>query len=293
LRLATSGYYEEALSQVRSVAEGINLLQLFILDPPKLPQWRADPLSLQPGAVRGLIEGHTVSPLISRATYKALCELATHISPNYLSLSHFPTGDVYVGATWSVAGITLVAGQTATVLGSALAIATRILGVMNKAKLTRIRKLVTRLFKDAPDIDAERYKSFITDFSHEFRRESLVKMVTALPREDLESLGRHAMIEIRKRLPDLDPKKLPDDFKTETFFPMMRELLLEAQAAAMREHEQKWRTRAGTVAFAERLEARAQVYIPNLLKPGAVSKKPAVIRLRKVLTPEEHLRSRT
>jgi hypothetical protein len=171
LRLATSGYYEEALSQVRSVAEGINLLQLFILDPPKLAQWRANPLSLQPGAVRGLIEGHTVSPLISQATYKALCQLATHISPNYLSLSHFPTGDVYVGATWSVAGITLVAGQTATVLGSALAIATRILGVTNKAKLTRIRNLVKRLFKDAPDIDAERYKSFMTDFSHAFRRE--------------------------------------------------------------------------------------------------------------------------
>lgn len=86
LRLMKMGFYDEALTIVRSIGEISNLLALFVAEPSSIKEWeksdrayRLDKLS--PGKIRKRIQSLGGQPPMSSDKYSALCEIGTHPVP--------------------------------------------------------------------------------------------------------------------------------------------------------------------------------------------------------------------
>lgn len=86
LRLMKMGFYDEALTIVRSIGEISNLLLLFGVEPSSIKEWeqsdrayRLDKLS--PGKIRKRIQNLGGQPPMSADKYSALCEISTHPVP--------------------------------------------------------------------------------------------------------------------------------------------------------------------------------------------------------------------
>ena len=84
--LISIGYYDEALSLVRSIGEIANILSLAVHDEQKFLKWiksdKGDRIkNFAPAKVRKVLEQSGV-PLMNRSWYQTLCESSVHIVPN-------------------------------------------------------------------------------------------------------------------------------------------------------------------------------------------------------------------
>jgi hypothetical protein len=265
LRLNFSGYYEEALSLVRAVAEGVNLLQLFVFDSASEQQWKANPLQFTPFKVDAALKGHTATPAISRSLYKALCEIGVHIAPAYLNLSHDPMGNVHVGASVSVAGLTVVASQTAHVLSPALKFAAKLLDVSDPEHVGEIEDITTKLLVESADLTAENYKQSMEEFGNTIRRDTVVADLSALSREEWQALTKKTMEQVAVVAPEVDVRDPSEEDLNNIIYPVLYGILEAEARKKMTQEERAWRDSAGGVAYRESLEKRAREILPDLL----------------------------
>lgn len=85
-RLARSGFYDEAITLIRSVGENTNLAFLFFRDATELQHWRQAShkerrKSFSPAAVRKKIESRSEPLPVDASRYGQLSEKAIHVTP--------------------------------------------------------------------------------------------------------------------------------------------------------------------------------------------------------------------
>ena len=108
-RLIGFGYYDEALSLSRNIAEIGNLVQLFFADNSHIRSWLDLPESKRrvaygPVSVRKSLEAlNTVVPT-DRDQYAWLCEVGTHVTPRTLPQAHNVESRPILGAVFQREG---------------------------------------------------------------------------------------------------------------------------------------------------------------------------------------------
>jgi hypothetical protein len=121
LQVAASGYYDEALNQIRSLGEIANLFALFAADRTSLAAWVASKKSERlshfgPAAVRKRLDKLHAPMPISAERYSALCELVTHPTPSTQPQSYNPLFMPSVGHKFQPAGYLVVLNELALTL---------------------------------------------------------------------------------------------------------------------------------------------------------------------------------
>lgn len=122
-RLTERGYYDEALSLVRSVGEIANLLNLFWRNQREIREWldlpeRERRNRFRPAAVRNrLRELNWIVPF-DDDHYGRLCEIAVHPTPKIRPNAHQDSLRPVVGAYFQPAGFRLVAWELCWALTS-------------------------------------------------------------------------------------------------------------------------------------------------------------------------------
>lgn len=111
-RLAESGYYDEALSLVRSVGEISNLLNLFWCDNREVRNWldlpeRERRERYRPAEVRNQLRQRNWLIPFDDAHYRRLCELAVHPTPETKPNAHQNSQRPVVGACFQAEGFSL------------------------------------------------------------------------------------------------------------------------------------------------------------------------------------------
>lgn len=132
LHVAQSGYYDEALNQVRSLGEIANLFALFTAEHNALTEWTAaskkERLSKYgPAAVRKRLDALGVPMPVDTDRYAALCEVVTHPTPDTRPQAYNPLGMPMVGHTFQPAGYLVVLNETAIPLAAIAHCASRLL----------------------------------------------------------------------------------------------------------------------------------------------------------------------
>lgn len=114
LRLATGGYYDEALATLRVCAESVNLVELFVADPAQELAWNSATATdrqkqFRPVKVRESLVTAGISPAYDHVAYAALCDAGVHLTPESAKQSHdFEREQVYVGPYASVPALLLI-----------------------------------------------------------------------------------------------------------------------------------------------------------------------------------------
>jgi hypothetical protein len=144
LRLGRFGFYDEALSLVRSLGEIANLIMLFHLDPAARIDWEKSDFNtrrthFQPGHVRKAIVDRGGTLLMDGDKYSQLCELATHPVPDLSPQNYNPHGIATVGGHFQEAGILLVLNETAVLVAAITTHAARLCDVPLEQR-TNIRR---------------------------------------------------------------------------------------------------------------------------------------------------------
>jgi len=121
--LISRGFYDEALSLIRSVGEISNLISLSVVDKDALRRWlTADRQTrlqdFSPAKVRRLL-ATKAEPMMYADTdwYSSLCEKYTHVNPGTKPNLHNAEGLPHVGGVLQPAGLTNSLSELATVLG--------------------------------------------------------------------------------------------------------------------------------------------------------------------------------
>jgi hypothetical protein len=118
MRLSRFGFYDEALSLVRSLGEIANLLMLFRLDSAAMADWKSSDSSVRrsrfrPTQVRDRILKLKGFVPMDSPKYHRLCELSTHPVPELRPQLFNPHGILSLGATFQQAGVLVVLNETA------------------------------------------------------------------------------------------------------------------------------------------------------------------------------------
>jgi hypothetical protein len=118
LHAARSGYYDEALNQVRSLGEVANLFALFGAERTSLAEWSAASKKVRlsrygPAAVRKRLNDLQAPTPVSAERYATLCELVTHPTPDTQPQSYNPLLMPSVGHTFQPAGYLVVLNELA------------------------------------------------------------------------------------------------------------------------------------------------------------------------------------
>ncbi len=110
IRLLRFGFYDEALSLIRSVGEAANLLSLFSHDILLKDQWEALDDSARrsmfsPLKVRLKLEALSAPMPMDKETYRRLSEVSVHVTPNTKPQAHNPLGMPVIAAYFQEAGV--------------------------------------------------------------------------------------------------------------------------------------------------------------------------------------------
>ena len=108
-RLLDFGYYDEALSLSRNIAEIGNLVHLFLKDGSHIRRWLDLPETerrnvYQPVGVRKALEALGESAPTDRDRYAWLCEIGTHINPRTRPQAHNAEARPLLGAVFQKEG---------------------------------------------------------------------------------------------------------------------------------------------------------------------------------------------
>jgi hypothetical protein len=271
LRLAFSGYYEEALSPLRSLAEGDNLLQLFSADPSAAVEWKdlrgpERRKMFTPYAVRRRLEKFGQEPAVREENYRSLCEASVHIVPDNLALSHDPGRRVYVGACFSIPGLFLVISKAAPVLAVALTFSANLLGPQDRARIMAIRDTAHDLMQHAPALRITRYAEFFDEHREARMKEEVLDAISRISEEEWLSL-----VEGAKSQAYTSGQVVDFDHATQTqiethIYPAIYNILSEKRRAEWNAEQDGWLKQATRNAYLRRLEAEVRAELPHLLK---------------------------
>jgi hypothetical protein len=118
-RLARAAQYDEALMIIRGMGEIANLLWLFYEDRTELVAWKAADRKVRlnnfgPAAVRRRLEAVSkFGPPIDAERYAALCEIATHPTPNLAPGHYSGKGRPVLGAILQEVGVFVCVNELA------------------------------------------------------------------------------------------------------------------------------------------------------------------------------------
>jgi hypothetical protein len=124
-RLVRAAQYDEALMLIRGMGEIVNLLWLFQEDRTELVAWKAADKKTRlnhfgPAAVRRRLETLSdLGPPVDAERYAALCEIATHPTPNLAPGHYSGTGRPVLGAILQEVGIYFCVNELAYAIAMA------------------------------------------------------------------------------------------------------------------------------------------------------------------------------
>lgn len=111
VRLISDYLYDESLNLTRSIAEITNLAFLFNESPMQLQTWRTAKRSdrlreFSPASVRKSLDQLGVPVPVTEASYRELCEKATHVTPDIRPNQHDSADEKrgYVGGHFQIGG---------------------------------------------------------------------------------------------------------------------------------------------------------------------------------------------
>ncbi|HEX8240501.1 MAG TPA: hypothetical protein VF574_12245 [Allosphingosinicella sp.] len=141
LRLSTAGYYDQALSIVRTLGENANLIALFNADPPSFERWKNLPErdrrnEFKPVSVRLALEALGAPLPVDKDRYAALSDFSIHASPNAMPQAHNAAGRPLTFGVFQEAGLVLVLNELALPLTFVAIFASDIVKVPPKIKRT-------------------------------------------------------------------------------------------------------------------------------------------------------------
>lgn len=201
IRLMNAGLYEEALGQIRTMAEIANLLELFCIDKNRLEEWKKLSSKDQgklfsPYEVRRAIENYGKQPVVTKELYAKFCEIGIHISSPSIYQSYEINGALIVGGHFSIQGLMIVLNTLAQIVSHCLIFA----GILVKARKEKMQLLIDAsqsLFDVKRNIDLTTYESFIIQQKakriHKAAKERLSKNWT-----EVQELGKEAYHELIK-----------------------------------------------------------------------------------------------
>ncbi len=116
--LLRHGYYDESLALSRSIGETGNLLMLFAIESGRLERWqscdrRARLSEFSPAKVREALEQWLGDAPIATDRYRALSEIATHVTPDTKPQVHNRSGLAVLGGHFQQAGVILALNELA------------------------------------------------------------------------------------------------------------------------------------------------------------------------------------
>jgi hypothetical protein len=133
LRLATMGFYDEALTLVRSLGEIANLMALFVVEKTSLDEWKASNRGYRrahfsPAKVRDKLQKLSQGMPMDGERYRILCELSTHPVPELHPQAFSGQGKGMVGGiAVQPVGFLLVLDETTVLMASLVLLASLIL----------------------------------------------------------------------------------------------------------------------------------------------------------------------
>lgn len=118
LLLMTTGYYDEALSIIRSLSELANLMALFVFDKSEFERWKVIDEKVRrrefaPVKVRVSLEKGSGPLPIGEKLYAALSSYSIHPGPDALPQAHSKTGNAHVGPFYQEVGLILCINEVA------------------------------------------------------------------------------------------------------------------------------------------------------------------------------------
>lgn len=132
LRLMRFGFYDEALSLVRSIGEVSNLLFLFVKDNSALKDWKSfDDQSRQkffsPVQVRLRLQNLGFPLPINQKQYRQLSERAAHVTPKTMPQKYNILDTPLIGAIFQEAGALVVLNELSVTMAVSLLCATKLI----------------------------------------------------------------------------------------------------------------------------------------------------------------------
>jgi hypothetical protein len=139
LLLMTSGYYDEALSIVRSLGEIANLMAMFVCDMSEFERWKtldekARRRDFSPVKVRFWLEQKDGPLVIDEERYGILSRYSIHANPDMLPQDHGPHGKAVTGALDQEAGFLLCLNELARPMAFIGVFSARLIGVPDEIR---------------------------------------------------------------------------------------------------------------------------------------------------------------
>jgi hypothetical protein len=133
-KLARSGFYDEAVTLIRSVGENTNLAFLFFRDPAQLERWRHASHTerrrlFSPAAVRRTIESRNEPVPVDARRYGQLSEKAIHVTPGIGPQMYNIDRRAGSGGTFQELGLCFCLAELAYPLGILALAAVRLCGL--------------------------------------------------------------------------------------------------------------------------------------------------------------------
>jgi hypothetical protein len=139
LLLMTNGYYDEALSIIRSLGEIVNLMAMFVCNVSEFERWKAVDektrrREFSPVKVRLWLEKNNGPLVINQNLYGFLSSYSTHASPDVLPQNHNKHNKAIIGPIFQEAGLLLCLNELARSMAFVGVFSTKLIGVPNEVR---------------------------------------------------------------------------------------------------------------------------------------------------------------
>jgi len=143
----SSGYYDEALSIIRSLGEIANLMAMFVADKSKFERWksldeRSRRREFAPVKIRLWLEQKGATLVVDERRFGALSAYSIHPSPDTLPQAHNEHGTSTIAPTYQEAGFLLCLNELARPMAFIGVFSTSLIDVSDEIKKTA--QLVSR-----------------------------------------------------------------------------------------------------------------------------------------------------
>lgn len=139
LLMMSSGYYDEALSVIRSLGEIANLMAMFVAAESEFERWKTldektRRRDYSPVKVRLWLEQHGRVLVIAEKRYAILSSYSVHASPDSLPQAHGQHGNAIVGPIYQEAGFLLCLNELARPMAFIGVFSAKLIGVTDEIR---------------------------------------------------------------------------------------------------------------------------------------------------------------
>jgi hypothetical protein len=255
LLLMNAGLYEEALGQARSMAEIVNLLELFCLDKNNLDKWKKLSSKEQgkrfsPVRVRLAVENYGEQPVVTQDLYSKPCEMGIHISLPSMYQSYEINRALIVGGHFSIQGLIICLNTLAQIVAPCLVFAGVLVGA-SKEKVQMLTEASQSLLDAKRNIDLTNYESFLIEQKAQRIREAVnTKLLKSWP--EVQELGEEAYHELIKE-GKLDTDKMSEQEIQQAVIERAGDKLLEKTRRQLQNEDLDWARNASKFAFEQKV----------------------------------------